>query len=114
LNSPAPSPKLPPRGSAELENSTSENGSTPCRAPRHLDFSDQELELFTRQLDSILGYIDKLNELDTTRIEPTSHVTRMEQTLREDRTIGSLSVPQALANAPESKDQHFTVPKVIG
>ena len=80
----------------------------------NLDFSDQELELLARQLDSILGYIDKLNELDTTRIEPTSHVTRMEQVLREDRTAGSLSVPQALATAPESKDDHFTVPKVIG
>jgi aspartyl-tRNA(Asn)/glutamyl-tRNA(Gln) amidotransferase subunit C len=79
----------------------------------NLDFSDQELELFTRQLDSILGYIDKLNELETTRIEPTSHVTRIEQTLREDRAAESLSVSQALANAPESKDHHFTVPKVI-
>ena len=80
----------------------------------NLSFSDQELELFTRQLGSILEYIDKLNELDTSRIQPTSHVTRMEQMLREDRTAESLSVPQALANAPESKDDHFTVPKVIG
>jgi len=80
----------------------------------NLDFSEQELELFARQLDSILGYIDKLNELDTTRTEPTSHVTRIEQTLREDRTVECLSVEQALANAPESKDQHFTVPRVIG
>ena len=80
----------------------------------NLSFTDQELELFTRQLGSILEYIDKLNELDTSRIQPTSHVTRMEQMLREDRTAESLSVPQALANAPESKDDHFTVPKVIG
>jgi len=80
----------------------------------NLEFSDQELEIFSRQLDSILGYIDKLNELDTTRTEATSHVTRIDQTLREDLTAGSLSVDQALANAPESKDQHFTVPKVIG
>ena len=80
----------------------------------NLSFTEQELELFTRQLGSILEYIDKLNELDTSRIQPTSHVTRMEQVLREDRTAESLSVPQALANAPESKDDHFTVPKVIG
>jgi aspartyl-tRNA(Asn)/glutamyl-tRNA(Gln) amidotransferase subunit C len=80
----------------------------------NLEFSDPELELLERQLDSILGYIDKLNELDTTSVEPTSHVIRMEQAMREDRTVPSLSVRQALANAPESKDDHFTVPKVIG
>ena len=80
----------------------------------NLEFSDPELERFARQLSAILGYIDKLNELDTTRIEPTSHVTPMEQALREDCTTPSLDVAQALGNAPETKDRHFTVPKVLG
>jgi len=80
----------------------------------NLEFSDNELEIFARQLNDILGYIDKLNELDTTRIEPTSHISRMEQAFREDRVFPSLEVGRALANAPESKDGHFTVPKVIG
>ena len=80
----------------------------------NLEFSEPEIELFARQLTEILGYINKLDELDTTRVEPTSHVTPMEQALREDVTIPCLDVEQALANAPESKESHFTVPKVLG
>ena len=80
----------------------------------HLEFNDTELRIIARQLDSILEYIDALNRLDTSRIPPTSHVTRMAQLIREDRTVPSLPVAEALANAPETKDDHFAVPKVIG
>jgi aspartyl-tRNA(Asn)/glutamyl-tRNA(Gln) amidotransferase subunit C len=80
----------------------------------NLEFSAKELEILARQLSEILSYIDKLNELDTTQVEPTSHVTPMEQALREDFTIPSLDPDCALANAPEWKDHHFTVPKVLG
>ncbi len=80
----------------------------------NLELSEDEVRVTARELSAILGYIDKLNELDTARIEPTSHVTRMERAFREDRVLPSLEVERALANAPETEDGHFTVPKVIG
>jgi len=80
----------------------------------NLDFSEAELQVFSRQLNSILVHIEKLNELDTSAIEPTSHVTQMSHAFREDRVVPSVPVSQALTNAPESGEGHFTVPKVIG
>jgi len=80
----------------------------------NLQFTEEEMQVFSRQLSSILVYIDKLNELDTEAIEPTSHVTEMGRAFREDRVVPSISVSQALINAPDSREGHFTVPKVIG
>ncbi len=80
----------------------------------NLEFSEEELQIFSRQLNSILVYIDKLNELDTEAIEPTSHVIDQVQAFRSDQVVPSIPVSEALANAPESRDGHFTVPKVIG
>ena len=80
----------------------------------NLEFSDEELQVFSRHLNSILVYIDKLNELDTESIEPTSHVTDQVQSFRGDQVVPSIPVSEALANAPDSREGHFTVPKVIG
>jgi aspartyl-tRNA(Asn)/glutamyl-tRNA(Gln) amidotransferase subunit C len=80
----------------------------------NLEFTEEELQVFSRQLNSILVYIDKLDELDTGAIEPTSHVTETSHAFREDRVVPSLPVAEALRNAPESGDGHFKVPKVIG
>ncbi len=80
----------------------------------NLEFSEEELHLFSRQLNSILVYIDKLNELDTQAIEPTSHVTQTSHAFREDQVVPSIPASEALSNAPESREGHFTVPKVIG
>ena len=80
----------------------------------NLEFSEEELQVFSRQLNSILVYINKLDELDTEAIEPTSHVTDQVQAFRGDQVLPSIPVSEALANAPESRDGHFTVPKVIG
>ncbi|HEV8374980.1 MAG TPA: Asp-tRNA(Asn)/Glu-tRNA(Gln) amidotransferase subunit GatC [Candidatus Polarisedimenticolia bacterium] len=94
--------------------------SIPLETVRHiarlanLEFADEELEVFARQLNSILLYIEKLDELETQNVQPTSHVTEMRQAFREDLIAPSLEVSEALANAPESKDGHFAVPKVIG
>jgi aspartyl-tRNA(Asn)/glutamyl-tRNA(Gln) amidotransferase subunit C len=94
--------------------------SIPLETVRHiarlanLEFAEEELEVLARQLNSILVYIDKLDELDTRNIEPTSHVTEMDQAFREDRILPCLDVSEALANAPEKKEGHFAVPKVIG
>ena len=79
-----------------------------------LEFSAEELEVLSRQLDSILVYMEKLNVLDTDRVQPTSHVSRNSHAFREDRVVPSIPVSEALTNAPESEEGHFTVPKVIG
>lgn len=78
-----------------------------------LEFKEEELEKFTEQLGNILAYIERLNELDTTGVEPTSHVLDMDTPLREDAAGGMLTQDEALANAPEREDGFFAVPQVI-
>ena len=78
-----------------------------------LEFSDEELEKFTGQLGGILEHIEDLNELDTDNIEPTSHVLELSTPLREDKVRQLITVEEALANAPETNDDFFVVPKVI-
>jgi aspartyl-tRNA(Asn)/glutamyl-tRNA(Gln) amidotransferase subunit C len=80
----------------------------------HLEFSDEEILRLSLQLNEILGYIEKLDRLELRSVEPTSHVTAAGQVFREDRVAPSLTVAEALANAPESREGQFTVPKVIG
>jgi aspartyl-tRNA(Asn)/glutamyl-tRNA(Gln) amidotransferase subunit C len=65
------------------------------------------------QLDAILTYIDKLNELDTSQVEPTSHVIPMTNVFREDKVRPSLSQDQALANAPDRQEALFRVPRIL-
>ncbi|TJY38525.1 Asp-tRNA(Asn)/Glu-tRNA(Gln) amidotransferase subunit GatC [Cohnella pontilimi] len=78
-----------------------------------LDLSEQEKEAFTGQLNAILGYADKLNELDTSGIEPTSHVLPLFNVMREDEVRPSLPIEEVLANAPEEEDGQFKVPAVL-
>ena len=78
-----------------------------------LSLSDEEREKFTRDLNSILEYIEKLQELDTEKVLPTSHPLPMSNVFREDRATESLSPEQALQNAPEAQNNCFRVPKVI-
>ena len=79
-----------------------------------LEFSDQEKEKFTHQLNDILHYIEKLNELDTSNVEPLSHVIELSNVFRNDIVTPSISPEEALKNAPAKKDTLFKVPKVIG
>jgi len=78
-----------------------------------LKLNDQEKELFTRQLDSILKYIEKLNELDTSQVPPTSHVQPLRNVMREDKTEDSPLKEDMMANAPERDDNFYVVPRVI-
>ena len=78
-----------------------------------LNFKDEELENFTHQLNQILDYMEKLNELDTENIEPLSHPVEGNNIFREDKLSDSILTNEALLNAPESDDQFFKVPKVI-
>ena len=78
-----------------------------------LKFSEEELESFTHQLNQILEYVEKLNELDTENVEPLSHPVEGNNAFREDELKPSINREEALKNAPDSDDEFFKVPKVI-
>lgn len=78
-----------------------------------LDIKENELENYTKHLNSILGYMEKLNELDTSDVEPLSHPVENTNVFREDIPVESINREEALKNAPDRNDEHFRVPKVI-
>ncbi len=78
-----------------------------------LTFSEEEGALFQKQLSDILTYVETLNRLDTTGVEPTSHVLEIRNVFRDDAVRPSLSAAEALANAPAPADGFFRVPKII-
>lgn len=78
-----------------------------------LALRDEEIDTLTGQLSNILTYVEKLNELDTKNIDPTSHVLPIKNVLREDEVKISLDREKALGNAPDRTEEFFRVPKVI-
>ena len=78
-----------------------------------LELSDEEKEQAKKDMASMLDYIDKLNELDTTGVEPMSHVFDVENVMREDVVTNGDGSEDTLANAPERKDTTFVVPKTV-
>ncbi|MEA1992747.1 MAG: Asp-tRNA(Asn)/Glu-tRNA(Gln) amidotransferase subunit GatC [Thermodesulfobacteriota bacterium] len=76
-------------------------------------FDPSEIENFNRQLNDILGYISKLEELDTSRVEPTTHALELTNAFRKDKVKPSLPVEKILSNAPEQEGGRFVVPKII-
>lgn len=78
-----------------------------------LQLSETEAEAMTGQLDRILSYIDKLNELDTSAVAPTTHAIAMVNAFRDDELFASLPRAEALANGPRQNGEAFVVPKVI-
>lgn len=78
-----------------------------------LSVSGNEKTLFSSQIDAILGYMDKLNELDTENVGPTSHVITLSNVVREDLPKDSLERDDALRNAPDGTDKFYRVPKII-
>jgi len=78
-----------------------------------LQLDEAEIATFTGQMDAILAYVEKLNELDTAGIEPTSHAVPMENAFRADEERPSIGVENALANAPDRVSGFFRVPQVI-
>ena len=79
-----------------------------------LRFSDEELAGFTEQFNQILAYVEKLNEVDTTGVEPMTSVLDVANVLRDDEPGPMLSPAEALSNAPKKTEGFFSVPKVIG
>ena len=78
-----------------------------------LDLTEQEELRMTEQMNSILSYMDKLNELNTSEVSATTHAIQLENVSRQDLINCSLDRAQALANAPQSDGVNFVVPKVI-
>jgi aspartyl-tRNA(Asn)/glutamyl-tRNA(Gln) amidotransferase subunit C len=74
--------------------------------------AEEESEL-TEQLDHILAYMDKLNELDTANVEPFSHAVDNANAWREDRVSNQPNTDALLANAPQRDQTFFKVPKII-
>ena len=78
-----------------------------------LHMSQEEIEALARQLDNILTYVAKLNELDTKAIVPTTHAISIVNAFRDDEMKPSLVREKALANAPQQNGESFVVPRVI-
>ncbi len=78
-----------------------------------LQLTDKEAEGLTKDMNSILGYIETLNEVDTTDVEPLEHVTELTAPLRKDEAKDPLKHKDALKNAPDADSDFFRVPRVI-
>ncbi|HLY72118.1 MAG TPA: Asp-tRNA(Asn)/Glu-tRNA(Gln) amidotransferase subunit GatC [Puia sp.] len=78
-----------------------------------LEFTAPEKEEIKKDLERMIAFIDKLNELDTTGVEPQLHMSDEMNTLRDDVLEGSVSREEALKNAPLTDGVFFKVPKVI-
>ncbi len=79
-----------------------------------LDLDADAIEKFAGQIDEILGYIEKLNQVDTRDVQPTSHAISLTNAFRDDEERKHLDRDRALANAPEKEEGSFVVPKVVG
>ncbi|NLH41426.1 MAG: Asp-tRNA(Asn)/Glu-tRNA(Gln) amidotransferase subunit GatC [Planctomycetes bacterium] len=78
-----------------------------------LALTEAEIEEFTGQLGAILGYVEKMNELDTTGVEPLAHCLPISNVLRADEVRPSLGTDMTLSNAPDSDGPFFKVPKIL-
>ncbi len=78
-----------------------------------LELPEEEVTLFTKDLGSILNYVEQLNEVDTNNVEPTCFMVPKHSPLREDEEEESLSKEKTLKNGPCIKKGFFAIPKVI-
>ncbi|SHF32545.1 aspartyl/glutamyl-tRNA(Asn/Gln) amidotransferase subunit C [Desulfofundulus australicus DSM 11792] len=78
-----------------------------------LELSEEEKQMYTKQLDAILEYAQVLNELDTDDVPPTAHVLHLRNVWREDEVGEHLPPDEVLANAPETEGQFFKVPRIV-
>ena len=78
-----------------------------------LELSEGEVEKYEAELNDVLKFMDKLNELDTQGIEPTAHVLEINNVFREDIVEESFGVEDILFNAPDREDDYFKVPSIL-
>jgi aspartyl-tRNA(Asn)/glutamyl-tRNA(Gln) amidotransferase subunit C len=79
-----------------------------------LEFGNEEKESMIKDMNNMIGFIEKLNELDTTNVEPLIYMSDEVNVLREDEVKPEITQEEALKNAPKKDSDYFKVPKVIG
>ncbi len=78
-----------------------------------LEISEQDIPAFSRHLSGILEYVEILNQVDTTDVEPLAHPIEIQNVFREDELTEMLPVQLALQNAPKTDGRHFVVPAIL-
>lgn len=79
-----------------------------------LEFNEEKIKEYQHQLNDILGYIDILNEVDTSSVEPLVYMNEEINNFREEESKKSISIEKVLLNAPEVAESAIVVPKVVG
>jgi|TARA_B100001750_G_scaffold160189_1_gene129159 aspartyl-tRNA(Asn)/glutamyl-tRNA(Gln) amidotransferase subunit C len=78
-----------------------------------LKLTDAEKELFSKQMGTVIKYIEKLSELDTKNVEPTAHVLGLNNVFRDDAVKKPLTVQDPINDSPAHSKGHYEVPKII-
>ena len=78
-----------------------------------LKLTDAEKELFSKQMGTVIKYIEKLSELDTKNVEPTAHVLGLNNFFRDDAVKKPLTVQDPINDSPAHSKGHYEVPKII-
>lgn len=78
-----------------------------------LKLSEEEINLYTEQMNSILEYAAKLQQIDTGGISPTAHAVQLSNVLRDDEVRPSMAQEKVLENAPQAEDGFFRVPRIV-
>ena len=78
-----------------------------------LRLNDAEMEKFSKQMGTIISYIEKLNELDTRNVEPTAHILGLNNVFRKDAATKPLADQNPINNSPAHNKGHYEVPKII-
>ncbi len=79
-----------------------------------IQLSPEEIDLLTRELEAIVGFVEQLEAVEVADLPPTDQVTGLESVLREDEVRPGLSRDVLLANAPRTEDGYIVVPRVLG
>jgi len=77
-----------------------------------LELTEEEKELYTKQLGDVLKYVDQMNEVDTSNVRPMTQVIDFVNVMREDEVRYDVSKEELMANAPEEENGFFKVPKI--
>jgi len=78
-----------------------------------ISLDEGEREVYSKQMQRIIEYINKLNEIDTSDIQPTSHVLHIKNVMRDDIPGASMPREEALKNAPDVREGFYRVPRII-
>jgi aspartyl-tRNA(Asn)/glutamyl-tRNA(Gln) amidotransferase subunit C len=79
-----------------------------------ITLTEREKDLYTEQLSAILEFFDTLKGIDTTKVQPTSHVLEITNVVRNDDVQASLDIQDTLQNAPDAYGRFLSVPKILG